>query len=141
MLGRSDSGGRPRRPPHRLTLTFRPGKALHAMSNTQEWLRRGQEVLIGNYARLPVVMTRGEGSYLFDADGRRYLDLFPGFGGAVLGHAHLALVEAVTRQAQKLWHTGNTFYTEPQIEVAERLARHAFKGQAFFCHSGLEANE
>lgn len=111
------------------------------MSNTQEWLRRGQEVLIGNYARLPVVMTRGEGSVLFDADGRRYLDLFAGFGGAVLGHSHPALVEAVTRQAQKLWHTGNTFYTEPQIEVAERLAKAAFKGQAFFCHSGLEANE
>ena len=141
MLGRSGSfaatyGGFRRADAH---PTVRKG--LTSMSNTQEWLKRGQDVLIGNYARLPVVMTRGEGSVLFDADGKRYLDLFPGFGGAVLGHCHPALVEAVTQQAQKLWHVGNTFYTEPQIEFAERLAKTAFKGQAFFCHSGLEANE
>jgi predicted acetylornithine/succinylornithine family transaminase len=108
---------------------------------TREVLRRGQEALIGNYARIPLVMARGEGSYVWDTDGRRYLDLFAGFGGAILGHAHPALVEAATQQAQRLWHVGNTFYTEPQIEAAERLSRHAFKGQAFFCHSGLESNE
>jgi predicted acetylornithine/succinylornithine family transaminase len=111
------------------------------MAETEHWLERGRGVLVGNYARLPVVMARGEGSYLFDADGRRYLDLFAGFGGCVLGHCHPALVEAVTRQARQLWHVGNTFYTQPQIELAERLKRTAFDGQAFFCHSGVEANE
>jgi acetylornithine aminotransferase len=109
--------------------------------HTQEILRRGRDVLISNYARIPLVMARGEGAYLWDTAGKRYLDLFAGFGGAILGHAHPALVEAATQQANKLWHVGNTFYTEPQIELAERLNKHAFRGQAFFCHSGLEANE
>ena len=111
------------------------------MAATQEILERGKQVLIGNYARLPVVMSRGEGTYVWGADGKKYLDLFAGFGGCVLGHCHPALVSAVTDQAKKLWHVGNTFYTEPQIDVAERLNKFAFRGQAFFCHSGLEANE
>src|SRR5215469_11729055 len=111
------------------------------MSRTADILERGKRVLIGNYARQPIVMDRGEGPWVWDTDGRKYLDLFAGFGGCILGHCHPALVEAATSQAHKLWHVGNTFYTEPQIELAERLNRHAFPGQAFFCHSGLEANE
>lgn len=111
------------------------------MAQTQQIVERGMKVLIGNYARLPVVMVRGEGSYLWDADGKRYIDLFAGFGGSILGHCNPALVDAVNQQARKLWHVGNTFYTEPQIEFAERLNRAAFPGQAFFCHSGLESNE
>lgn len=108
---------------------------------TARMLARANDVLIGNYARLPIVMARGEGSHLWDADGRRYLDLFAGFGGGILGHAHPALVRAVTEQAGRLWHVGNTFHTEPQVELAERLNRFAFAGKAFFCHSGAEANE
>jgi len=104
-------------------------------------LQRGQRVLIGNYARQPIVMERGEGSWVWDAGGKKYLDLFAGFGGCVLGHCHPALISAATEQAHKLWHVGNTFYTEPQIELGERLNKFAFDGQAFFCHSGLEANE
>ena len=112
-----------------------------ANTPTSEILERGKRVLIGNYARQPVVMDRGEGAYVWDTEGRRYLDLFAGFGGAVLGHSHTALVAAATQQAGRLWHVGNTFYTTPQIELAERLNRFAFEGRAFFCHSGLEANE
>jgi len=111
------------------------------MSQTEQIIERGKRVLIGNYARLPVVMARGEGAFAWDADGNKYLDLFAGFGGCVLGHCHPALVAAATDQAHKLWHVGNTFYTEPQIDVAERLNKFAFPGQAFFCHSGMEANE
>jgi predicted acetylornithine/succinylornithine family transaminase len=111
------------------------------MSSSKEILDRAAKVLIGNYARQPVVMARGAGSDLWDADGKKYLDLFPGFGGAILGHCHPALIEAATAQAGKLWHVGNTYHTEPQIEFAERLNKQAFVGQAFFCHSGLEANE
>ncbi|MDB5172281.1 MAG: Acetylornithine aminotransferase [Phycisphaerales bacterium] len=112
-----------------------------ATNKTQELLDRGKRVLVGNYARQPVVMERGEGSYVWDTEGKRYLDLFAGFGGGILGHCHPELVAAATKQAAKLWHVGNTFYTEPQIELAERLNRFAFEGQAFFCHSGAEANE
>lgn len=111
------------------------------MSETSEILDRANKVLISNYARLPVVMVRGEGSRLWDSDRKEYLDLFAGFGGAVLGHCHPDLVKAATEQARNLWHVGNTFYTTPQIELAERLNRFAFEGQAFFCHSGAESNE
>jgi acetylornithine aminotransferase len=111
------------------------------MSKTSEIIERGNKALIANYARLPVVMARGEGAYLWDVEGKRYLDLFAGFGGAILGHSHPELIAAITEQAQRLWHVGNTFHTQPQIELAERLNRHAFAGQAFFCHSGAEANE
>jgi len=111
------------------------------MSSSQSILDRASKVLIGNYQRQPVVMARGQGSQVWDADGKMFIDLFAGFGGCILGHCHPDLVAAATAQAQKLWHVGNTFHTEPQVEVAERLNRHAFAGQAFFCHSGLEANE
>ena len=111
------------------------------MSQSQAIIDRAGKVLIGNYQRQPVVMARGVGSELWDADGRRYIDLFAGFGGAILGHCHPDLIAATTEQARKLWHVGNSYHTEPQVDVAERIARHAFAGQAFFCHSGLEANE
>lgn len=111
------------------------------MGQTQDILERAGRVLIGNYARQPIVFVKGQGSELWDADGKKYLDLFAGFGGAILGHCHPDLIEAATRQMGKLWHVGNTFHTEPQVELAERLNRHAFTGQAFFCHSGMEANE
>lgn len=111
------------------------------MSHTQEVLSRAREVLIGNYGRQPIVMARGEGSLVWDMDEKRYIDLFAGFGGAILGHCHPALVQAATDQAHKLWHVGNSFHTEPQVQFSEWLNKTAFKGQAFFCHSGLEANE
>ncbi len=110
-------------------------------TETTSILQHGADVLIGNYARLPIVMDRGEGCRLWDSDGREYIDLFAGFGGGVLGHCHPELVKAATEQAAKLWHVGNTFYTTPQIGFADALNRTAFKGKAFFCHSGLEANE
>jgi acetylornithine/N-succinyldiaminopimelate aminotransferase len=111
------------------------------MSQSSDILARAGESLIGNYARLPIVMDHGQGSRVWDEDGREYLDLFAGFGGGVLGHCHPALIAAATEQAGKLWHVGNTFHTEPQVQLAERLKKTAFDGRAFFCHSGLEANE
>jgi predicted acetylornithine/succinylornithine family transaminase len=111
------------------------------MSQTSEILDRAAQVLIGNYGRLPVVMSRGEGSRVWNTDGKEFIDLFAGFGGCVLGHCHPALIAAATEQAQKLWHVGNVFHTEPQVQFAERLNKTAFRGKAFFCHSGLESNE
>ncbi len=111
------------------------------MATTTELLDRGGKALIGNYGRLPVVMVRGAGTLVWDADGRKYLDLFAGFGGVILGHAHPALVEAANKQANTLWHVGNLYYNEPQIEYAERLKEIGFGGKSFFCHSGAEANE
>lgn len=97
--------------------------------------------LSNNYARFPVAMVRGRNAELFDADGKRYVDLFTGFGGTILGHCHPDLVEAVTEQANLLWHAGNQFHTEPQTRLAEALAKHGFGGRSFFSHSGADANE
>ncbi len=110
------------------------------MSN-QEFIERHNAAMVLNYGKLPAVLVRGEGSRLWDAEGKEYIDLFAGFGGTILGHAHPALVAAVNKQAAALWCVGNQFYTEPQIRLAESLRRLAFDGRAFFCHSGAEANE
>ncbi|MGF1632861.1 MAG: aspartate aminotransferase family protein [Phycisphaerae bacterium] len=112
-----------------------------ARPNTDALLERANKVLIPNYARRPYVFVRGEGCRLFDADGRAYLDLFAGFGGAVLGHCQPDMVAAVQRQAAELFHVGNSFHTPPQAAFAETLARTAFPGMAFFCHGGADANE
>ena len=94
-----------------------------------------------NYPRYPIAMDRGEGCHVYDAEGKRYIDLFAGFGGPVLGHCHPDLVAAVTEQANKLWHVGNLFHTEPQTLLAEAIAKHGFGGRSFFCHSGADAND
>ena len=98
------------------------------MSNTSEILERGKRVLIQNYARQPVVMARGEGAHLWDADGKRYLDLFAGFGGAILGHCHPALVAAAFadafergRYARRLRYAGPA--AAPLSEVDQGWAR------------------
>jgi acetylornithine/N-succinyldiaminopimelate aminotransferase len=109
--------------------------------DTTDLLARASDSVMQNYGRSPVVMVRGAGDRLWDSDGREYLDLFAGFGGGILGHCHPELVAAAAEQSQKLWHVGNALWTTPQIEFAERLKATAFDGRAFFCHSGLEANE
>ena len=107
----------------------------------QELLARHHASTIGNYGKLPAVLVRGEGSFVFDAEGRKYIDLFAGFGGTILGHCHPALTAALTAQAKTLWAVGNQFCNEPAIRLAEQLKAKAFDGRAFFCHSGAEANE
>ena len=109
--------------------------------NNSELIGRHQAALTLNYGKLPVALVRGEGSRLWDAEGKEYIDMFAGFGGTILGHTHPVLVEAISKQAHTLWATGNQFYTEPQIRLAERLKAQAFDGRAFFCHSGAEAKQ
>jgi acetylornithine/N-succinyldiaminopimelate aminotransferase len=104
-------------------------------------IARHDRVVSPNYLRQPVAMVRGEGATLWDAEGGAYLDLFAGFGAGLLGHCHPDLVQAVTEQAQKLWHVGNLLHTEPQVRLAEHIAEHGFGSQSFFCHSGADANE
>lgn len=108
---------------------------------TTEIIDRHNQFMSINYARYPLAMVQGKGVTLEDAEGKQYLDLFAGFGGPLLGHCHEELIAAVTRQANKLWHVGNLFHTEPQTQVAEAIGRLGFGGQCFFCHSGADANE
>lgn len=97
--------------------------------------------VIPNYTRVPLVVARGEGSWLWDADGKKYLDLFPGWGVSGVGHCHPRVVEAVREQAGKLFHVANNYYSEPQGRFAEILANRADGQQSFFCNSGAEAAE
>ena len=112
----------------------------HAETSDQI-IQRHDAYLINCYPRYPATMVRGEGCYLYDNQGARYLDLFAGFGAGLLGHCHPDVVAAITAQAQTLLHPGNLFHTEPQTLVAEAIARHGFSGRSFFCHSGADANE
>ena len=97
--------------------------------------------VLATYRRANVVFDRGEGMYLFDVDGRRYLDFVSGVGVAALGHAHPVLARAIADQAATLAHTSNLFFHPLQGEVAARLARHSGLPRAFFCNSGTEAVE
>ena len=108
---------------------------------TQETIALFDKYVIGNYGRLPRVMVKGEGSYLYDADGNKILDMFPGWAVSGIGHCHPRVVEAVRKQVGELIHIDNTFYSEPQGKLAQLLSERAFGGKCFFCNSGAEANE
>ncbi|NLZ07140.1 MAG: aspartate aminotransferase family protein [Phycisphaerae bacterium] len=108
---------------------------------TQETIALFDKYVIANYGRLPRVMVKGEGSYLYDADGNKILDMFPGWAVSGIGHCHPKVVEAVRRQVGELIHIDNTFYSEPQGKLAQLLSERAFGGKCFFCNSGAEANE
>lgn len=98
--------------------------------------------VIGNYTRYPVCLTRGEGSRIWDTEGNRYLDFFPGWGCGLLGHCPPRVVKAVQDQVAQLIHVPNTWYTETQGLLGKALSeRTTFDGRAFFCNSGTEANE
>jgi predicted acetylornithine/succinylornithine family transaminase len=105
-------------------------------------LERYKQYVIGNYTRYPVCLVRGEGSRVWDDEGKAYLDFFPGWGCSLLGHCPPRVVEAVREQVGTLIHVPNTWHTELQAQLAEELSkRTTWKGQAFFCNSGTEANE
>ncbi len=98
-------------------------------------------VVMPTYARADVVFERGEGPYLYATDGRRFLDFAAGVAVNALGHAHPYLVEALTRQANKLWHTSNLFRVAGQESLAKRLTEATFADTVFFTNSGAEAWE
>jgi acetylornithine/N-succinyldiaminopimelate aminotransferase len=108
---------------------------------TQETIELFNKYVIANYGRLPRVIVKGEGCYLYDADGNKILDMFPGWAVSAIGHCHPKVVEAIRKQAGELLHIDNTFYSEPQGKLAQMLSERAFGGKSFFCNSGAEANE
>jgi predicted acetylornithine/succinylornithine family transaminase len=111
------------------------------MSGPDDLTQAAGRLLLNNYRQAPVVMTRGEGCALWDRDGRRYLDMTAGIAVCVLGHAHAGLANTIAAQARQLVHASNLYFIDNQIRLAEALMRRAFKGRAFFCNSGTEANE
>lgn len=120
-----------------------PAPASASPSTTDRVIERAKHHLLQNYKQQPIVLVKGQGAHVWDAEGRQYLDLIAGIATCALGHCHPAVVEAAKRQLDTLWHVSNVFYSEPQIQLAERLTS-AFGGtdsRAFFCNSGAEANE
>jgi len=113
------------------------------MSDTVEaWIDRYQHALMNTFGTPQTVLVRGEGARVWDADGKQYLDLLAGIAVNALGHAHPAVVEAVTRQLSTLGHVSNFFATPPQVELAERLlGLIGSPGRVFFTNSGAESNE
>ena len=97
--------------------------------------------VLPSYSRAPLSFVKGEGVWLVEADGRRFLDLGGGIAVTALGHAHPALVKALTDQANALWHTSNLYNVPQQEALAERLVDHTFADTMFFCNSGTEAGE
>jgi acetylornithine/N-succinyldiaminopimelate aminotransferase len=115
------------------------------MSEGEALRKRFEAVMMPNYGTPPLALARGDGSRVWDADGNRYLDLIGGIAVSVLGHAHPAVVEAVTSQVTRIAHTSNLFVHEPGVLLAEKLLAllHADggRGRVFFCNSGTEAIE
>jgi predicted acetylornithine/succinylornithine family transaminase len=112
-----------------------------AHPSSAETIAQFERYVIPNYRRYPVCLVRGEGSHVWDAEGNRYLDLFPGWGCNLVGHCPPRVVEAVRDQVGQLIHVPNTWYMEAQGQFARLLSERSFGGQAFFCNSGAEANE
>jgi acetylornithine/N-succinyldiaminopimelate aminotransferase len=109
--------------------------------SSEDTIKLFEQYVIPNYNRFPVVLTRGEGSYVWDDKETRYLDFFPGWGCNLLGHCPGPVVEAVRQQLGTLLHVPNTWYTELQGRWAQALSQRSFGAKAFFCNSGTEANE
>lgn len=104
-------------------------------------IQKAKKYLANTYNRYPIVVTKGEGCWIWDLDGRRYLDFLAGIAVCNLGHVRKEVLEGLIAQAGKLFHVSNLFYMEPQIKAAEILVDYSFGDKVFFCNSGAEANE
>ncbi|MCL2711617.1 MAG: aspartate aminotransferase family protein [Planctomycetaceae bacterium] len=111
------------------------------MLHSKDTIALFEQYVIPNYTRYPVALVRGVNSEIWDAEGKRYIDFFPGWGCGLYGHCPKPIVEAVQKQVAELIHVPNTWYTELQGTWAKLLSERSFGGKAFFCNSGAEANE
>lgn len=110
-------------------------------SKAEHVRRLFEDYVVPSYGRFDLVLERGEGSYLWDSDGRRYLDFGAGIAVCALGHANSDIANALHDQARKLTHISNLYYNELQGSLAKRLVDLIGPGRCFFCNSGAEANE
>ncbi|GFO59157.1 acetylornithine aminotransferase [Geomonas silvestris] len=109
--------------------------------NSAKWIEKADKYIMRTYGRYPLVPVKGEGCYLWDADGKKYLDFLAGVAVNNLGHCHPKVTAALAKQAGELIHCSNYYHIPQQIELAELLCSHSFANKAFFCNSGAEANE
>ena len=109
--------------------------------NNRQIISVTQKYVANTYTRFPIALVRGRGAWVWDADGKKYLDFVAGIAVNCLGHNHPAVTRAIRQQAARLLHVSNLYHIEPQSELARELCRHSFGDRVFFCNSGAEANE
>lgn len=109
--------------------------------NTEEIIALDKEYVMQTYGRQPLALKEGKGAVVWDVEGRPYIDCVAGIAVNNVGHAHPNVAEAISKQAHKLIHTSNIYYTEEQVRLAELLVKVSPHQKAFFCNSGAEANE
>lgn len=107
----------------------------------EDWRSLDQKYLMSTYQRLPIAIARGEGNYLYDTEGKAYLDLFTGLAVNVLGHSHPAVTRALMQQGSSFLHVSNIFLNPPAIRLARCLVEQTIPGKVFFTNSGAEATE
>jgi len=107
----------------------------------QDIVVKGQQYVMNTYGRFPIALVKGKGSYVWDADGKRYLDFIAGIAVCLLGHSNDDLNAVLQEQSRQLWHISNLYWIKPQVELAEKLTKYSGMGKVFFCNSGAEANE
>ncbi|MGI6551386.1 MAG: aspartate aminotransferase family protein [Syntrophomonadales bacterium] len=110
------------------------------MSN-QTIIDKGQQYVMNTYGRSPIALVKGQGSWAWDAEGKKYLDFMAGIAVCGLGHAHPELTAVLEEQGERLWHCSNIYWNQPQVELAEKLCLAAGMDKAFFANSGAEVNE
>ncbi|CAI8805438.1 Acetylornithine aminotransferase [Brevibacillus sp. IT-7CA2] len=106
-----------------------------------DWRSLDEQYIVSSYKRLPIAIEKGEGNYLYDTNGKSYLDLFTGLAVNVLGHSHPRIVQALREQGERFLHISNVFLNKPAIRLAERLVANSISGKVFFTNSGAEATE
>lgn len=109
--------------------------------NNQDIISIASNYVAPTYGRYELALTKGEGCYVWDSNGKKYLDFVSGLAVCNLGHCHPKVVEALKNQAEKLLHVSNLYHIEPQVQLAEKLCKNSFGDKVFFCNSGTEAVE
>src|SRR3989338_10040937 len=108
---------------------------------TEKIMGMEKEFIMQTYSRSPIVLEYGKGCYVFDKNGKKYLDLVGGLATCSVGHGNKKVAKAVCEQSKKLLNATNLYYTEPQVVLAKKLVKLSGLGKCFFCNSGAEANE
>lgn len=108
---------------------------------TEEILTMGKENVMNTYGRLPIALVKGSGTWVWDSEGKPYLDFVTGLAVTSLGHSHPEIVETIRQQAGEMLHSSNMYWIANQVKLARMLTDHSFADKAFFCNSGGEANE
>lgn len=107
----------------------------------KEWIEKGEQYVLKTYNRFPIVIDRGEGSLVYDIEGKSYIDMTAGIAVNSLGYNYPKLTSALKTQVEKLLHISNLYYTKPQIDAAQKIVDNSIFDKVFFCNSGAEANE